>query len=527
MRIHGIQLRGLSAPTGDHQLGLDPGYTVLRIADPAAARRALGVVRALLHPESARATSADTRGRAILTLALRADGCLVAADFARGRVSIGRLDAKGAGQSPLSGDAHEIEEYLAAVGMPAADDIERLHVFGATPASRERASMAPIAPVLAKLPRPEPLARPATDDAARVQAERARLVAEYEAQSRALVAERERLTRELNVALVAATAAGETEQIRIRELRALEDELTQLEETHRATQSLLEKNAQLTESVDDFDARLAQFRTLAAEHDEERAVVEDKRLDLLADRARLRTSPRRQRVPILLGLALGAAGAAAGAVGYAAGYVLAAVGIAALLVALVATRIARAKLTRIETLLAVLRVRERTSERRFASEGAPVRGVMLALGVDSLDALKTAAQGVGELIERAAGQKRRLAELAERHPPSARAELARLEQGRVDVESNPAVRAARAALRNCPTAVVLPELPVVPPRVEPAQLDGPIEADTAVDFGEKPEEEPEPPALEHGPEVLIEATGRVLGRSVAEVRARLGPVLPV
>jgi hypothetical protein len=48
-----------------------------------------------------------------------------------------------------------------------------------------------------------------------------------------------------------------------------------------------------------------------------------------------------------------------------------------------------------------------------------------------------------------------------------------------------------------------------------------------VDLDEKPDEEPEPTATELGPEALVEATSRVLGRSEAEIRARLGPVLPV
>ncbi len=527
MRIHGIQLRGLTAPTGDHQLGLDPGYTVLRSADPASARNLLALVRALFHPESARVVAADTRGRALMTLALRADGCLVAADFARGRVSLGRLEVKGGGHKSLSSDAHEIEEYLLAVGLPAADEFERLHVFGARPAGGVRSSSAPIAPVIPPLPRTAAVARSAPDEAAQAQAQRAQRVAEYEARTRALGAERERLTAELDAALAAAAGQRDRDALRIAELRALEDEFAKLEQEHKATQAELEKNTALAESVEDFDTRLAQFRTLAAEHDEERAVVEDKRLDLLADRARLRSAPRRQRVPILLGLALGAAGAAAGAVGYRAGYGLAVVGIVALLAALVATHIARAKLTRIETLLAVLRVRERTSERRFASEGAQVRGLMLALGVDSLDGLKTAAQGFIELVERVATQKRRLAELAERHPATARDELARLARARTGVDGNPAVRAAREALLACPTAVVLPALPPVPVLATPAVEFMPTEADTAVDFVEKPDEEPEPVSSELGPEVLVEATARVLGRSEAEVRARLTPVLPV
>lgn len=526
MRIHGIQLRGLTAPTGDHQLGLDPGYTVLRIQDPGAARSVLGLVRALLHPESARAAQCDRQGRALLTLALRADGCLVAADFARGRVSLGRLEAKGGSHKALSSDAHEIEEYLLAVGFPPSDEFERLHVFGAKPVRGARARSAPIAPVSPPLPRSAPVVPSPQEDAARRQAAREQLVAEHEARSRALGAERERLERELDSALAAAAGQRERDLARIAELRAVEDEFAKLEQAHGATQAELEKNTALAESVEDFDARLAVFRALSAEHDEERAVVEDKRLDLLADRARLREVPRRQRVPILLGLALGAAGAAVGAVGYRAGYGLAAVGILALLAALLATRIARAKLTRIETLLAVLRVRERTSERRFASEGAPVRGVMLALGVDSLDALKSAAQGFAELVERAATQKSRLAVLAERHPAEAREEFRRLEQARTDVEASPAVRAAREALLACPTAVVLPELPVARPSA-PAEEFMPTEADTAVDLVEKPDEEPEPFADEIGPELLVEATARVLGRSEAEVRARLGPVLPV
>ena len=509
MRIHGIQLRGLSAPTGDHQLGLDPGYTVLRISDPEAARSALRVARALLHPESARAAGADTQGRALLTLSLRADGCLVAADFARGRVSLGRLDAKGAGQSALSGDAREIEEYLLAVGLPPSDEFDRLHVFGLAPESRGRASSTPIAPVIPPKPRSAPVVRTPPDDTARVQEERARRVAEVEARARALGAERERLTRELEAALAAAGVERERELARIRELRALEDDFERQELVHRATQAELEKNAALAEGVEDFDARLAQFRALALEQDEERAVVEDKRVELLADRTRLRAAPRRQRVPIVLGLALGAAGAAAGAVGYPAGYGLAGAGILTLLVALAATRIARAKLARIETLLAVLRVRERTSERRFASEGAAVRGLMLALGVDSLDALKTAAQGFTDLVERAAAEKRRLAELAERHPAGAREELARLEQTGGDLESRPAVRAAREALAACPTAVVLPEIPPAPAPIELAEDDTPPEADTAVEFPEKPDEEPEPAAPSPGLEVLVEATARV------------------
>jgi hypothetical protein len=525
MRIHRIQLRGLTAPTGDHQLGLDPGYTVLRVSEPDSARRFVALACALLHPESKRAAQHDTSGRAVLTLALRSDGCLVGADFARGRVSLGRLEVRGGASKALSSDPHEIEAYLFAVGLPPADEFDRLHVFGAAGSigfRQDRDRLPPAFPVVTRSPQ---AAHGPDELAASLDAERARLLAEHAEQALALTRERERLEAELEAVLAVEALERDRDDARIRELRICRDDFTKLEREHKATLAELEKNAALADSVEDFDARIAQFFTLTAERDGERAVVEDKRINLLADRARLRLAPRRLRVPIALGLGLGAAGAAAGAVGYPAGYVLAAAGVLALLVALAATRIARARLGRIESLLAVLRVRERTSERRFESDGAQIRGIMLALGVDSLDELRTSGRGFASLLQQAEAQKRRLAELGERYPAEARDELLRLEQAGGDGEPSHALRAARAALRACPVDVSLPQLPRAPIEISDEQQT--TAADTAVDLIEKPEDEPEPASEEPGPEALIAATARVLGRSEAEVRARLGPVLPV
>ncbi len=211
--------------------------------------------------------------------------------------------------------------------------------------------------------------------------------------------------------------------------------------------------------------------------------------------------------------------------GYRAGFVLAAAGILALIVALAGTRIVRARLGRIETLLAVLRVRERTSERRFEGDGAQIRGIMLALGLGSLDELRAAGSGFGLLRERAETQKHRRSELEALYTAEMRLELARLEQARSDADSSPAVLAARDALRACPLEVSLPQLPSAP--IESLDAPATTDADTAVDLFEKPDDEPEPASDEPGPEALIAATARVLGRSEAEVRARLGPVLPV
>ena len=526
MRIHGIQLRGLTAPTGDHQLGLDPGYTVLRVSEPDSARRLVAVACALLHPESKRVTRHDSSGRAVLTLALRSDGCLIAADFARGRVSLGRLEVRGGAYKALSSDAHEIEEYLLAVGLPPADEFDRLHVFGAAGSTRVRGDLNRVPAAIPVATRSAQVAREPDERAAWVDAERTRLTAEHAAQTLALTRERKRLEAELD-ALLAAEASGRArDDARIRELRVWEDDISTIEREHKATLAELEKNAALADSVEDFDARLTQFRMLTAERDEERAIVEDKRFDLLADRARLRLAPRRLRVPIALRLGLGAAGASAGTLGYRAGFALAAAGILALLVALAGTRIVRARLGRIETLLAVLRVRERTFERRFEGDGAQIRGIMLSLGLGSLDELRAAGSGFASLLERAETEKRHLAELGERYPAEARSELLRLEQARGDGEASPAVRGARAALRACPVDVPPPQLPRAP--FESVDERPPTDADdTAVDLFEKPDEEPEPASEEPGPEALIAATARVLGRSEAEVRGRLGPVLPV
>jgi hypothetical protein len=73
--------------------------------------------------------------------------------------------------------------------------------------------------------------------------------------------------------------------------------------------------------------------------------------------------------------------------------------------------------------------------------------------------------------------------------------------------------------------VPLPQLPEELTETSDEHL--PTDADTAVDLFEKPDEDPEPASEQLGPEALVAAAARVLGRGDAEVRARLGPVLPV
>jgi hypothetical protein len=222
------------------------------------------------------------------------------------------------------------------------------------------------------------------------------------------------------------------------------------------------------------------------------------------------------------------AGTAAGAVGYSIGYVFALLGLGALLGALGMARAARAQLARSEALLAALRVRERGSERRFETVGAQIRGLLISLGMNSVDELCAAAARYGELLERTEVEKRRLAELAERHPASARAELAALERERGQGDAVAAVRSARDALLALPAEIPMPELP-------PEPAGEPSPADTAVDLDEKADGGEDTPrewagATEEpiaGPGSLVEAAARLLGRSETEIRARLAPALPV
>ena len=327
---------------------------------------------------------------------------------------------------------------------------------------------------------------------------------------------------------------------RIHELRQLEAELAQLEREHKATLVELEKNAALGDVVEDFDARIAHFRALMASRDGERVAIDETRAEVLAERTRLRAAPRRQLVPIALGLVLGVAGAVAGAVGYPLAYAFAGLGLLALLIALGLARAARSQLARSEALLAALRVRERGSERRFETEGSQIRGLLVSLGLDSVDALGAAAGRYGELLERAEVEKRRLAELMLRHPAGAREELVALERERGRSEAVAAVRAARDALLALPAEIAMPVLPPsedrmgTRPMLPDDRMGTPPMLPEDSEEGEETPRDPlpapvpaEPPRRPVEPTLWIEAAARVVGRSEGDVRARFAPAVSV
>jgi hypothetical protein len=558
MRIHGIHLRGLSAPPGDHPLGLDPAYTIVRLPDAASARGFVELIQALLYPASEQLLERDTRGRAVLSLALRSDSYVIAADFARRRMSLGRHEASGGRFQSLSSDPREIEEYALAVGFPQAPEFRLFQTCGMgagtgdelLPMRRSESLPAPATlpqSVVAPKPVVEPPhaveqqavnrpAKPAVDAAARAHAEHAatsaRLLAEHEQRSLALAHDRARAEAALEQALAAARRGRVRDDVRRQELRGLAAESSAVEREYEATLAELEKSAALADATDDLDARIAHFRTLVTARETDRRAIDETRAEVLAERSRLRGVPRRQLLPIGLGIALGVAGGIAGAIGQPLGYGLAALGVIALLAALGMARAARSELQRSEALLAALRVRERTSERRFETEGSQVRNLMISLGLDSLDALSSTASRHHELSARAAELKARMTELATLFPSTARTELAHLEAEREQGSAVAAVRAARDALLALPAEIPMPSLPPAPPAPPAVTASEVEEEETPVDPPSPEPPPPAPPAAESAPagpnpNALLDAAVRVIGRPEIDVRARMAPALPV
>ena len=52
MRIHGIHVQGLRAPTGQHRLRLDPGYNVLLTRDEQGGAGLVALLSAFLYPRT-------------------------------------------------------------------------------------------------------------------------------------------------------------------------------------------------------------------------------------------------------------------------------------------------------------------------------------------------------------------------------------------------------------------------------------------------------------------------------------------
>jgi hypothetical protein len=176
------------------------------------------------------------------------------------------------------------------------------------------------------------------------------------------------------------------------------------------------------------------------------------------------------------------------------------VGVGMALYALTVSRTARRRIGNIEARLAALRVRERALERHFESEGAPVRGLLRGLELESPEELDAAAARVHTLMDALERDKRELAEARRAFPEESDAELvelrARLEKARREPEADD-VQAELDRLDD--------EEPPTQPQLAPRATRHPVEAFAAAE----------------------RAGAAWAGLPLEELRQRFVPVLPL
>jgi hypothetical protein len=470
LRVHGIHLQGIRTPPGEHRLAFDPGYNAV-IADSAANAQALvRLFEALLYPSDDPAALIGWKlpgdpkpARAGLSFSFGVDAFRVIADIEDGRMLLGRYDAGRKTYERVSTEPREIAAALAEAGLPSRDHFRALHLCDGP--ARASGPPTPV-PTPATLPDPEPPRVVVKAAEPEVDQQRAEL------------------------------------ELRLDELRAARDRFVDLEREEKHVAAELEQRAPLSQALDDLDARVERFRDHSDTRAQERAGVEAGRRALLDERARQKSIPAAQMSSMWLGVALGASGALAGTLVQPLFYLVSAVGAGTALFGLIIARNARRRLGRVEARLAALRVREASIERRFESETAPMRSLLGALKLDDIDELAREAADYRGLVGRADGLKRELEEARRGLPES---ELAELESRLRELESKPA-----------------PE-----PEPEPALVSDEADTPTESDLVDTPPtptlEIPDAEQLE----ALFAAVGSESGKPEADVRALLGPVLPL
>jgi hypothetical protein len=528
VRLQGVQRQGLRAPAGAAPIPLDAGYNAIPSRDPAERDATAALVLALLFPDRALGTptawcqrGSSAPSRAALALGAAGRSYRVIVDFARSRVGLARIEREGA-QERVSTDADGVAAALRELGLPAFDDYLALAWIGGRvprpPAPDEpEVEVAEAAAggttvdtlvetlggsFVRSAPTPAPSEPDSTRAAglARVQAELA--VAERVAQQRReLLARRERL-----------------EQARAT-LVAQEHEL-------KACQSELEQLAPLAEGIEEFDERIRRYRGLVEARDGEREALDRARHELLDDRGRLRVVPPAQRAWIALGLLLGVCGAASGAVVHPGFAALGLAGVALASVALWISRSAQRRVGGIEARLAALRVRERAIERHFEAEGAAVRALLRALGLDGADALEAAAARFRECLVRAETLRGALETARRAFPEGTEAELAELGT-RLDELPESDVSALRRRLLE-----LAPPPPPEPPTVAEPMPPAPAPSLDAAPQPAPPSEEETQPEVgdaidADALDAALAAAARWLGRGLGEIEAAVAPTFPV
>ena len=466
MRIHGIHVQGLQTPGGEHRLNLDPAYNVVLAPDAQAGAALVALLRAFLFPrtdlgelEIWRAPASGQPARAGLSFSFGSDAFRLIVDLDKQRLVLGRYDAASKSYERVSTDPGEIETCLRGAGLPNRDEFTLLQLCQGPPISTD-AEEAP------------PPAQAATS-------------ADQQA--------RERLAQELERALESRREREAVEE-RVRELREARERITPLVCDYQKLVAELDEHADLGEGSDDLKARLERVQEREAELIRERSSIEQSRRELLDERLALRRIPSRQIFPLWIGIALSVLGTLAGLAGHPLFYVFGPLGVVTMLGALYVSRNAHRRVGTVEACLAALRVRERAVERNFESESGPIRELMQAHNLDTLD-------GLAKLAEDDQGRKACVAEVEQELSEARRGfseqveeELRELEDKLVDWVEAPDPEAVRAALEALPEAV---ECDVVPR------------------------------ASRGSPDMRIHAAALASGRTTDEIKGRLASSLPV
>ncbi|TDI95165.1 MAG: hypothetical protein E2O73_15695 [Deltaproteobacteria bacterium] len=482
MRIHGIHVQGLRAPTGQHRLRLDPGYNVLLTRDEQGGAGLAALLCAFLYPrtdlgnlELWRDPAAGLPSRAGLAFASEPDVFRLIMDLDKQRLVLGRHDSESNEYQRVCTDLGEIEARLRAAGLPSREEFMTLQLCqGLAEAETEPTPPPELSPRPPRFPHAE------------------------------LPAERERLQQELSQAKSAQSERAAAER-RVGELRQLRDRLAVLEHEHQALTAEVQRRAEFGSEIEELNGRLNGWRDEEAQLGRERANSEHSRRELLDERTALRRIPARQALPLWIGLILAVLGSLAGFAGHPLFYVFGPLGAATVLGALLISRKARRRMGTIEARLAALRVRERGMERNFELHSAPLRELMGSAGVGTLEELAQRSSDYHKLVGRAHEVERELAE-TRNALPKVEEELRQLEAllaAPVDLPDPAEIRENLAQLSKLEAA--LPVADVVPRQAPAPQVRGRLNA------------------LDR----MVHAATLASGLSEAEVFTRLASIVPV
>jgi hypothetical protein len=482
VRIHGIHLRGIRTPRGEHRIACDPGYNVVVASSESEAAALVRLIELLLYPRDDPAAFAPWNdpggpsGRAELSFSFGNESYRTIYDFERSRFVLAR-HPEGAAVQRVSSDPVEICLLLREAGLPSLEDFAILHLPDACSGDASEQTLASDGTRAPELMPQQPPPAPDADP-------------ELPPDDGDPLLERARI------------------EGRLRILRRARERYLSLEREQKQIAAELERQAVLAELLFDLDAQLDRYRDSSAARAQELASVEAARRALRRERGRLKAVPSAQRSLVGLGLGLGAVSGLAAALLDPLFYALSGVGVGAALLGLFIARGADRGLGQADARLAALRLRESSVERRFESQTGQVRELLQTLELSSVDELQREVADYRALSGREEAVRRELAEARSGYPEEAEAELRQLELQLAQLEG---------ATQEVPTLVQEEQRAAKDAQAEASQLVSDDESDAPT--------QPSVPPLPV--EALLRAAELVSGRPESEIRQRMAPMLAI